>query len=195
MSIHTWFIFPISASGVNCYPRNTAYMTAVKILTFLELGKMNHVWMDTIYEWNVPQQADIERLQEILLTEMTMSPMLFWKLNVCTTSGILSEVYAALTWIGAQPQHPPEEAANAIRLLIEPPSTIHILPDGRESSLKMLELAERYHLTARRVHDARHAAMAIVSGVRHVYTYNVQDWQVFKPERLTITGPDSVLQG
>ena len=61
------------------------------------------------------------------------------KLNVCTTSGILSEVYAALTWIGAQPQHPPEEAANAIRLLIEPPSTIHILPDGRESSLKMLE--------------------------------------------------------
>jgi len=117
------------------------------------------------------------------------------KLNVCTTSGILSEVYAALTWIGAQPQHPPEEAANAIRLLIEPPSTIHILPDGRESSLKMLELAERYHLTARRVHDARHAAMAIVSGVRHVYTYDVQDWQMFKPEGLTITGPDSVLQG
>ena len=62
-------------------------------------------------------------------------------LNVCTTSGILSEVYAALTWVGAQPQHSPEEAANAVRLLIEPPSALYVLPDSREASLKMLEFA------------------------------------------------------
>jgi predicted nucleic acid-binding protein len=114
-------------------------------------------------------------------------------LNGCTTNGILSEVYAALTWVGAQPQHPPEEAANAIRLLIEPPSALYVLPDSREASLKMLELAKKYHLTARRVHDARHAAMAIVCGIHYVYTYDVEDWRVFRPEGLTITGPDSVL--
>lgn len=113
--------------------------------------------------------------------------------DVCTTSGILSEVYAALTWVGAQPQHTPEEAANAVRLLIEPPSALYVLPDSCEASLKMLGLSEKYHLTARRVHDARHAAMAIVSGVRHVYTYDVDDWNVFSPEGLTITGPASIL--
>ncbi len=114
-------------------------------------------------------------------------------LDVCTTSGILSEVYAALTWIGAQPQHSPEEAANAVRLLIESPSALHVLPDSREASLKMLELAEKYHLTARRVHDARHAAMAIVSGVSQVYTYDVNDWKMFTPEGLSIAGPNSIL--
>jgi predicted nucleic acid-binding protein len=114
--------------------------------------------------------------------------------KVCTTNGILSEVYAALTWVGAQPQHTPEKAAHAVRLLIEPPSAIYLLPDNREISLKMLELAEKYHLTARRVHDARHAAMAIVSGVRYVYTSDVDDWNVFSPEGLTITGPNSILQ-
>ena len=114
-------------------------------------------------------------------------------LNGCTTSGILSEVYAALTWVGAQPQHPPEKAANAIRLLIELPSALYVLPDSREASLKMLELAEKYHLTARRIHDARHAAMAIVSGVYQVYTYDVKDWHVLSPEGLTITGPHSIL--
>jgi predicted nucleic acid-binding protein len=36
---------------------------------------------------------------------------------VCTTTGILSEVYAALTWIKAQPTHSPKEAGLAVRLL------------------------------------------------------------------------------
>jgi predicted nucleic acid-binding protein len=115
-------------------------------------------------------------------------------LTVCTTSGILSEVYAALTWIGAQPQHSPEEAANAIQLLIELPSTLYVLPDSREATLKMLDLAKKYHLTDRKVHDARHAAMAIVAGVCSVYTYDIEDWQVFSSEGLSITGPKSVLE-
>ena len=114
-------------------------------------------------------------------------------LDTCTTSGILSEVYAALTWVGAQPQHTPAEAANAVRLLIEPPSVLRILPDSLDASLKMLELAEKYALTARRVHDARHAAMALVSGVSRVYTYDVGDWKIFSPEGLAITGPNSAL--
>ena len=57
----------------------------------------------------------------------------------------------------------------------------------------MLELVQKYHLTARRVHDARHAATALVSGVSSVYTYDVNDWKLFSPDGLTITGPNSVL--
>ena len=68
-------------------------------------------------------------------------------LNVCTT-GILSEVYGALTWIEAQPRHSPTEAANAVRLLEEEPSAIEILPDSLAAALKMLELAETHGLTA-----------------------------------------------
>ena len=45
----------------------------------------------------------------------------------CTTVGILSEVYAALTWVQAEPPHSPEIAANVVRLLVEPPSAIQIL--------------------------------------------------------------------
>ena len=36
------------------------------------------------------------------------------EIPVCTTTGILSEVYAALTWIGAQPPHSPKEASIAV---------------------------------------------------------------------------------
>lgn len=114
-------------------------------------------------------------------------------LNVCTTSGILSEVYAALTWVGAQPQHTPQEAANAVRLLVEPPSALKLLPDSIEVSLKMLELAEKHGLTARRVHDARHAATALIAGVSRVYTYDVGDWKIYVSDGLKIIGPTSVL--
>ena len=51
-------------------------------------------------------------------------------LEAYTTTGILSEVYAALTWIKAEPRHSPEEAAAAVRLLVEIPSAIRVLPDG-----------------------------------------------------------------
>lgn len=115
------------------------------------------------------------------------------ELLACTTTSILSEVYAALTWVNAQPPHKPEEAANAVRLLVEPPSSIRILMDGFEATLKMLELSGKYNLTARRVHDARHAATALTNDVTLIYTYDVDDWQVFKPENLTIAGPPSVL--
>jgi predicted nucleic acid-binding protein len=62
-------------------------------------------------------------------------------INACTTVSILSEVYAALTWVIANPQHQPSEAAEAVRLLFEPPSLIHVLRDGIDVSLKMLELS------------------------------------------------------
>lgn len=112
---------------------------------------------------------------------------------VCTTTGILSEVYAALTWQQAQPPHDPEQAAEAVRLLVEPPSMIRILPDGRDAALRMLELAAAHELRARRVHDARHAAAAIVAGVTSVFTYDAEDWEAFEGHGLIITGPAATL--
>jgi predicted nucleic acid-binding protein len=81
----------------------------------------------------------------------------------CTTTGIRSEVYAALTWQQAQSPHDPEQAGEAVRLLVEPPSMIRILSDNQEVAIRMLKLAASHQLRARRVHDARHAAAAIVA--------------------------------
>ena len=59
----------------------------------------------------------------------------------CTTASILSEVYGALTWEKAQPRHDPGEAAQAIRLLIAPPSAITVLSEGLDVAMKMLDIA------------------------------------------------------
>ena len=88
--------------------------------------------------------------------------------RACTTVGILSEVYGALTWEKAEPRHNPAEAAQAVRLLVEPPSAIVVLSGSLEVALKTLELAAKHRLTARRIHDARHAATALVAGILSV---------------------------
>lgn len=41
-----------------------------------------------------------------------------------TSTGILSEVYATMTWQGTTPAQEPAEAARAVALLILPPSQI-----------------------------------------------------------------------
>ena len=74
-------------------------------------------------------------------------------------------MYAALTWAQARPPHSPQEAAEAVRLLVEEPSAIRILNTGVEAGFKMLELVVAHQLTARRTHDARHAARAYTSSV------------------------------
>lgn len=106
----------------------------------------------------------------------------------CTTTSILSEVYGALTWEHAVPRHAPAEAAEAVRLLVEPPSAIVVLMSGIAVALLTLTLAAKYQLTARRVHDARHAATALVAGITAVYTYDIEDWQVFEADGLYIVG-------
>lgn len=115
------------------------------------------------------------------------------EMQVCTTPSILSEVYGALTWEKAQPRHDPEEAAEAVRLLVEPPSAIQVLDIGLDVALQALELAAVHNLTARRVHDARHASAAVLAGVRSVYTYDAEDWGAFEADGLKISGPTSVL--
>jgi predicted nucleic acid-binding protein len=117
------------------------------------------------------------------------------ELTACTSVGVLSEVYAALTWIGAQPPQTPLVASQAVRLLVEPPSAIVVLPTNLQATLKMLEIAANRKLTARRIHDARHAATALVAGVDQVYTYDTEDWRVFQSDGITIVGPPSVLAG
>lgn len=111
----------------------------------------------------------------------------------CTTTGILSEVYAALTWQQAQPPHDPEQAAEAVKLLVEPPSMIQVLPDSLEAALRMLELAAKHQLRARRVHDARHAAAAMVAGITSVFTYDAEDWESFDGDGLKIVGSSTTL--
>ena len=51
------------------------------------------------------------------------------ELAACTTAGILSEVYGALTWEKAEPRHDPTEAARVVRLLIESSSAIVVLTE------------------------------------------------------------------
>ena len=114
-------------------------------------------------------------------------------LQACTTTGILSEVYGALTWAKAEPRHDPIQAAEAVRLLVESPSALVVLPEGLEVGLRMLELAARHRLTGRRIHDARHAAAALVAGVTAVHTYDTNDWDYFAPDGLRIVGPPSTL--
>ncbi len=63
------------------------------------------------------------------------------ELLACTTVGILSEVYGALTWEKAEPRHDPAEAVQAVRLLIEPPSAIVVLSESLHVALRALELA------------------------------------------------------
>jgi len=111
----------------------------------------------------------------------------------CTTVSILSEVYGALTWEKAEPRHAPAEAARAVQLLIEPPSAIKILTGSLDVALKTLALAVKHQLLARRIHDARHAAAALVAGVISVYTYDADDWKVFESDGLRIVGPPSTI--
>ena len=114
-------------------------------------------------------------------------------LPACTTAGILSEVYGALTWEKAEPRHNSADAAQAVRLLVEPPSVIVVLSEGLEVVLQALRLAAAHGLTARRVHDARHAAAAILAGVAAIHTYDVDDWKVFESDGLRIVGPPTTL--
>jgi predicted nucleic acid-binding protein len=111
----------------------------------------------------------------------------------CTTASILSEVYGALTWEKAEPRRAPEEAAQAVRLLVEPPSAIAVLSENGAVALKALELAVKHRLTARRVHDARHAATALIAGIVSVYTYDPDDWQAFAADGLRIVGPPTTV--
>ncbi len=116
------------------------------------------------------------------------------EISACTSVGVLAEVYAALTWVGAQPPQTPQIAANAVRLLVANPSAIQVLDTTLDAGLKMLELAAIHNLTARRVHDARHAATALVVGISKVYTYDIEDWKAFQTNGITISGPPSVLK-
>jgi predicted nucleic acid-binding protein len=114
-------------------------------------------------------------------------------LRACTTAGILSEVYGALTWEKIEPRHDPAEAAEAVRLLVEPPSALVVLGEDLDTALRALELASRHRLTARRIHDARHAAAALVREITLVYTYDMDDWRCFEVDGLRIVGPPTTM--
>lgn len=107
--------------------------------------------------------------------------------------GVLAELYAALTWVGALPPQSPETASKVVKSIVAFPSRLKVLETDYEAGILMLDMAGRYKLTARRVHDARHAATALVAGVRRVYTYDVDDWRVFSPDGIIVSGPESIL--
>lgn len=76
-------------------------------------------------------------------------------LLACTSVGVLSKVYAPLTWIGSQPPQSPKITSEAVRLLVDKPSQIVVLETNLQASLKMLEIASVEQLTARRIHQKR----------------------------------------
>lgn len=80
-----------------------------------------------------------------------------------------------------------------MRALVTPKSGVRVLECRLDVLLEALELSARHRLTARRTHDARHAAAALVHGIRSVYTLDVQDWLPFEQDGLVIAGPPSVL--
>ena len=108
------------------------------------------------------------------------------RISAATTIGILCEVYAALTWEKAQPQHHPDEAANAVYALVQTPSRIRLLAENENALDIMLHLAKSNNLHARRIHDARHAATAIAHGIKRVMTYDTGDWLHFEKDGLQI---------
>ena len=110
----------------------------------------------------------------------------------CTSVSVLSEVYGALTWSGATVPLSATDACAAVKQLIEQPSLICVVGDDLQTAILSLELAEQHNQTGRRVHDARHAATAIIHGVTDVYTYDVHDWCDFIPNGIAIAGPESV---
>jgi predicted nucleic acid-binding protein len=114
-------------------------------------------------------------------------------LPACTTPAILGEVYAALTWQGALPPHTPAEAYDAVAALVEAPSHIEVLPETLEAVLLGLQLARAHNLTARSVHDARHAACALMHSGEGVYTYDFNDWRAFAPDGMQVLGPPSTI--
>jgi predicted nucleic acid-binding protein len=70
---------------------------------------------------------------------------------------------------------------------------IRVLSDNQEVAIRMLKLAAAHQLRARRVHDARHAAAAIVAGVKSVFAYDANDWESFKGDGLSIVGPHTTM--
>jgi predicted nucleic acid-binding protein len=98
-----------------------------------------------------------------------------------------------VTWEKAEPRQDRATAAEAVRLLVEPPSAMIVLCEDLEVGLHTPALAATHQLTGRRIHDARHAAAALVAGITTVYTYDVDDWRVFADEGLRIVGPPSTM--
>ena len=109
-----------------------------------------------------------------------------------TTVGILSEVYAALTWEGAKPPQESEIAAQAVLAILSKPSQIRVLAEIPSVLPLMLDLAKELKLHARRIHDARHAATALVHGVGRVVTYDQSDWARFANHGMTALTPAEV---
>ena len=98
-----------------------------------------------------------------------------------------------MTWEKAEPRQDPATAAEAVRLLVEPPSAVIVLSENLEVGLRTLTLAATHQLMGRRIHDARHAAAALVAGIAAVYTYDVDDCRVFAADGLRIVGPPSTM--
>ena len=68
-----------------------------------------------------------------------------------------------------------------------------VLGEDLAVELRTLALAAKHQLTGRRIHDARHAAAALVAGITGVYTYDVDDWRIFADDGLRIVGPPSTM--
>jgi len=67
----------------------------------------------------------------------------------------------------------PEQAQKEVATLL---ATYTLLRDPADLFERWLELCSRYGVSGRQAHDARLVALALWSGVRHLFTLNVRDF-------------------
>lgn len=111
--------------------------------------------------------------------------------RLCVTPQCLIEFYAVATRdrVDGGLGWKPEGAAKAVAAIA---SRYEFLPDHADVFTKWQDLATTYAPRGKKTHDTRLAAVALVYGIAHVLTANVDDFKRFAPEGLTAIDPASV---
>ena len=67
-----------------------------------------------------------------------------------------------------------------------------LLPDSADVYREWRRLVVKYNVAGVQVHDARLAASMIVHSVKHILTFNVTDFERYKPEGIMAVDPAAV---
>ncbi|MFC2171797.1 type II toxin-antitoxin system VapC family toxin [Acidobacteriota bacterium] len=104
------------------------------------------------------------------------------KMEGGVTGGILAELAASLTWTGRTNPLSARQCRTVIENLME--SNLLLFEESRNSLKLFLSLVSSHRLSGQQVHDAHHAAVALVSGCDEVLTFDQIHWQRFQKDGL-----------